>query len=159
MEIYWEGRHPEPVSPELALVDPVLRETLLSRSRLTGSSRAEPSFDLIGQPLVLPPPPIPASARSGAATGGEQMRRSHVIAWTSVTTSCATAFAIAMLAHSQHPRQTHATPPVGPAVAVVPMYTPSATPVEQRTEAEKRRLAILLRSPMRDPFSRASSSR
>jgi hypothetical protein len=87
------------------------------------------------------------------------MRRSDVIAWTSLTASCGTALVLVMLAYSQHPRQTHPTPPVGPAVAFVTTYTPPTPPVEQKTGAEKRRLAVLLRLPMRDPFSRATSGR
>jgi hypothetical protein len=87
------------------------------------------------------------------------MRRGDVVAWTSLTASCGTALALVMLAYSQHPHQAWPTPPVGPAVAFVTTYTPPTAPIEQKTDAEKRRLALLLRLPMRDPFSRADSGR
>ena len=159
MELYWEGWQPEPVSPELALVDPVLRERLLSHPRLNTVTPAVQVVDWIVPPLVLPAPPMPDPARGGAAREGGQMRRGDIVAWTSLTASCGTALALVMLAHSQHPRPIRPAPPARPAVAFVTTYTPAAPPLEQKTEAEKRRLALLLRSPMRDPFSRASSGR
>jgi hypothetical protein len=131
VEFYWEGWQFEPVSPELALVDPVLRERLLA------------------QPVVLPAPPMP-----DPPLGGRQIRRSDIIAWTSFAASCATVLALVTLARFQHPRHTPPTPSVGPVVALVTTYTPPAAPIDQRSDAEKRELAALLRSPMRDPFSR-----
>jgi hypothetical protein len=159
VETYWEGRLPEPVSPELALVDPVLREKLRLQSLTAAGGLGERRAEAIGQLLVFPSPLVHASAPRASATRREQMRRSDVIAWTLVAMSCATAFAVAVLAHARHPHRAPAAPLVRPVVAVIPTYTPSATTVEQLTEAEKRRLALLLRSPMRDPFSRASSNR
>jgi hypothetical protein len=159
VELYWEGWQTEPVSPELALVDPVLRARLLARPRLGGSTLVVPSVDWIGQPPVLPASAIPEPARGEAATDGRQVRRSDVIAWTSFTAACGTALALVVLAHSQHARRIHVPQPLGPVVALVTTHSPPAAPLEQRTEAEKRRLAILLRSPMRDPFSPASSGR
>jgi hypothetical protein len=159
VELYWEGWQTEPVSPELALVDPVLREKLLARPRPSASTLVVPSVDWIEQPLVLPASAIPEPTRREAATDGRQIRGSDVIAWTSFAAACGTALALVLLAHSQHARRIHVPQPVGPVVALVTTYTPPAAPLEQRTEAEKRRLAILLRSPMRDPFSPASSGR
>jgi hypothetical protein len=157
VETYWEGL-PEPVSPELALVDPVLREKLLSQWPLTDSHDDEPPDHCIDEPLDLPAAPVTASTDGSDAVEGHT-RPSHVIAWGSVTTSCATAFAIAILGLSQHPGKTVLPPPAAPAVAVVTAYTPPAAPVDQRSETEKRALAALLRSPMRDPFSHASPGR
>jgi hypothetical protein len=154
VETYWEGAQAEMVSPELALVDPVLRERLLSQSPVVGRGTAEPPVD---STPVEPPTP-----------SGGRVRRGRVVAWTSISASCAVAFAIVMFALAQHPSGAHAIPPAGPAVAVVTTYTPPATvtpaqtavttstTVDQRSEADKIRLQVLLRAPMRDPFARSS---
>jgi hypothetical protein len=162
VETYWEGSQAEVVSPELALVDPVLRERLLSQSRPGRKGNAEPATDPIDEPPVSTPT-VPDSTPSEAELGRGPTRRGRVIAWTSVTASCAAAFAIVALAYAQHPSGTHA-PPASPAVAVVTTYTPpptvtppaATTTVDQRSEADKIRLQVLLRSPMRDPFARTS---
>jgi len=120
--------------------------------------------DPIGAPFAPSTQAVPDATPTVAEQGGGQTRRGRVVAWTSVTTSCAAAFAIVMLAHAQHPNGTHAIPPASPAVAVVTTYTPpptvtppaTTTTVDQRSEADKIRLQVLLRSPMRDPFARTS---
>jgi hypothetical protein len=136
VEFYREGWQPELVSPELALVDPVLREKLLS---------CAPVVEAVGEPPVLPAP---------ALADVLPMRRGDVIAWTSVVASCATAFALVMLAHFQHSPKPHPTPVVAPRIALITTYTPPPAPTDTRSEAQKLELASLLRSPARDPFSR-----
>jgi len=150
VEVYWEVREPELlvselVSPELALVDPLLRERLLAQSRLHGSLRAEPQVQPIQEPPVLAEP------------GGAQLRRGQAVAWALVTTSCAAALAITTFALARGTGRPAVAPPAPPVVAVVTSSTPPrATPVvDHRTEAQKLELAVLLRSPMRDPFSPA----
>jgi hypothetical protein len=151
VDTYWEGRTPEPISPELALVDPVLREKLLSQSR---PSVAELLVDLV-VPLDLPAAAVPAAGPGEDVAGERRTRWSRLVAWGSVTASCATALALAAVAFTEHPHGAGAVPPVAPAaLSVVTAYTPPAPPVDQRSPAEKRQLASLLRAPMRDPFAR-----
>jgi hypothetical protein len=62
-----------------------------------------------------------------------------------------------VLAHSQHPGRARPATIVAPTVAVATAHTPPPAAADQRSAAEKRELAFLLRSPMRDPFAPASS--
>jgi hypothetical protein len=145
VEFYWEGWQRELISPELALVDPVLREKLLSQP--------EPPTDHEVAPLdsVEPTPELQAFV-------SEYPRRNNTVAWASLTASLVTALALFVLALSQRPHHAPPAPAVAPtAVAIVTTYRPPAPPVDHRTEAQKLELEALLRSPARDPFSPVSS--
>jgi hypothetical protein len=153
-----EGQPPEPISPELVLVDPALRRQLLVSLKQTLPPMRSVLLPIESAHRVSAPERI----RSGTANTAASARRSPLertclaIAWTTAAAAVATSLTLGLLQRPASTETTQASSQAGPApVVVVAPYTPAPTQTQHRSASDRRRLAQLLQAPMRDPFAPA----
>jgi len=136
------------ISPELALVDPVLRRQLLTELELVPVRRPG---SVAESPLERPAPASHAEPPANRARGALE-RTCLAIGW-------ATAAAIIMgsvtlgLAHGlQNGSSSQTGQEPSPLIAIAP-YTPPTPQVRHLSATERHRRAELMRLPIRDPFA------